>query len=328
MNATSSPSQPAPSQPVQRKKSIWSYLGLFPALLAMIVFFSFASEYFLTWNTFQMIANQIPALAVMATGMTYILIIGGIDLSVGSVLAFSAAVMGVTMVHWGVSMPVAIVMGLLIGLACGTITGIITVWGIPSFIMTLGMLELARSGAYIVTNQRTEYIGGNIGIISEPLVFGISPAFLIAFAIVIIGQIVLTRTVIGRQMIGIGTNEEAMRLAGIDPRPIKVGVFALMGMLAAIGGVFQTSRSEAADPGAGTGMELQVIAAVVIGGTSLMGGRGSVIGTFVGVLIISVLESGLAQIGASEPVKRFITGFIIIAAVGFDVYRSRMQKRS
>ena len=313
--------------PERPRKSIWSYLGLLPALLAMIIFFSIKSQNFLTWGTFQMIANQIPALAVMATGMTYVLIIGGIDLSVGSVLAFSAAVMGMAMVKLGINMPLAIIMGLAIGLACGAITGVITVWGIPSFIMSLGMLEMARSGAYFATDQRTEYIGGDIGIISEPLIYGISPAFLAAIVIIIAGQVVLTRTVLGRKMIGIGTNEEAMRLAGIDPRPIKIGVFALMGVLAAIGGVFQTSRAEAADPGAGTGMELQVIAAVVIGGTSLMGGRGSVFATFVGVLIMAVLETGLAQIGASEQVKRFITGLIIIAAVGFDVYRTRMQVR-
>lgn len=322
MNTISSSSLPA-----RPKKSIWSYLGLLPALLAMIAFFSVTSEYFLSWTTFQTIANQIPALAVMATGMTYVLIIGGIDLSVGSVLAFSAAVMAVAMTKLGIGMPLAIIMGLAVGLACGAVTGVITVWGIPSFIMSLGMLEMARSGAYFATDQRTEYIGGNIGIVSEPLIYGISPAFLIALCIVIIGQITLTRTVLGRKMIGIGTNEEAMRLAGIDPRPIKVGVFALMGVLAAVGGLFQTSRAEAADPGAGTGMELQVIAAVVIGGTSLMGGRGSVFATFVGVLIIAVLETGLAQIGASEQVKRFITGFIIIAAVSLDVYRSRMQTR-
>ena len=323
------PSSSSPSSPrIWHKKNLWSSLGLLPAVVLMVVFFSMASENFLTWSTFQMIANQIPALAVMATGMTFILIIGGIDLSVGSVLAFSAAVVGVAMVRWGINMPLAMLMGLCVGLLCGSLVGLISVWGVPSFIMTLGMLELARSGAYMVTNQRTEYIGGNIGLISEPLLFGISPAFLIALAIVIIGQIVLMRTVLGRQMIGIGTNEEAMRLAGIDPRPIKIGAFALMGFLAAVGGIFQTARAEAADPGAGTGMELQVIAAVVIGGTSLMGGRGSVFGTFMGVLIIAVLESGLAQIGASEPVKRFITGIIIIAAVGFDVYRSRAQKRS
>ena len=140
-------------------------------------------------------------------------------------------------------------------------------------------------------------------------------------------QAVLTRTVFGRYLIGIGTNEEAVRLAGIDPRPYKVMVFALMGALAGLAALFQVSRLEAADPNAGVGLELQVIAAVVIGGTSLMGGRGSVICTFFGVLIISVLAAGLAQIGASEPTKRIITGGVIVVAVVLDTYRSRRALR-
>ena len=139
----------------------------------------------------------------------------------------------------------------------------------------------------------------------------------------IVSHVVLRKSVFGRYLIGIGTNEEAMRLAGVDPRPLKVIVFALMGALAALAGLMQMSRLEAADPNAGVGMELQVIAAVVIGGTSLMGGRGSVINTFFGVLIVAVLEAGLAQVGASDPAKRVITGCVIIVAVLLDVYRNR-----
>ena len=160
---------------------------------------------------------------------------------------------------------------------------------------------------------------------SEPLWLGISPAFLVAVLIVVASHIVLRRTVFGRYLVGIGTNEEAMRLAGVDPRPLKVIVFALMGALAALAGLMQVSRLEAADPNAGVGMELQVIAAVVIGGTSLMGGKGSVLNTFFGVLIVAVLEAGLAQVGASDPAKRVITGCVIIAAVLLDVYRNRKR---
>jgi ribose transport system permease protein len=128
--------------------------------------------------------------------------------------------------------------------------------------------------------------------------------------------------VLGRELIGIGTNEEAMRLAGIDPRPLKILVFAVMGALAGLASLMQISRLEAADPNAGIGMELQVIAAVVIGGTSLMGGRGSVINTLFGVLIVAVLEAGLAQVGASDPTKRITTGCVILIAVLVDVYRN------
>lgn len=303
-------------------------LGLPLALLALIAGFGSASEYFLTRDTFIAIANDIPALTVMAVGMTFVLIVAGIDLSVGSVLALSAGLTAVAMQSWGWHLPGAAALGLACGLFCGTLTGAVTVaWRLPSFIVSLGMLEIARGSAYLVTDSRTQYIGGAIGGLSTPLWFGISPAFLLALAIVVASHIVLRRSVFGRYLVGIGTNEEAMRLAGIDPRPWKVIVFALMGSLAALGGLMQLSRLEAADPNAGVGMELQVIAAVVIGGTSLMGGRGSVLNTFFGVLIVAVLEAGLAQVGASDPAKRVITGCVIIVAVLLDVYRNR-KKRS
>ena len=145
--------------------------------------------------------------------------------------------------------------------------------------------------------------------------------------LVVVAQLVLSRTVFGRSVVGIGTNEEAMRLAGVDPRPIRIIVFAVTGLLAGLAGLMQSARLEAADPNAGTGMELQVIAAVVIGGTSLMGGRGSVVNTAFGVLIIAVLEAGLAQVGASEPSKRIITGCVIVAAVIVDTLRQRRAAR-
>src|SRR5579864_5079041 len=176
------------------------------------------------------------------------------------------------------------------------------------------------------TNSRTAYIGDAFDFLSNPIAVGISPAFLIAVAVMIAAQLVLTRTVFGRYLVGIGTNEEAVRLAGVNPRPYKIIVFALMGALSGLAALFQISRLEAADPNAGVGLELQVIAAVVIGGTSLMGGRGSVISTFFGVLIISVLAAGLAQIGANEPTKRIITGAVIVVAVVLDTYRSRRKR--
>lgn len=306
-----------------------SYLGLAQGLVVMILLFGALSNHFLSLETFRTIANELPTLTVMSVGMTYVLIIAGIDLSVGSVLALTGSVLSLAMVHWSWGLGAATLLSMLAGAACGLATGTISVaWALPSFIVSLGMLEVARGAAYVVTNSRTEYIGSAVDVISAPLVFGISPAFIAAVAIVIVGQIVLTRTVFGRYMIGIGTNEEAMRLAGINPKPTQIAVFVLCGLLSAVGALFQVSRLEAADPNAGDGLELQVIAAVVIGGTSLMGGRGSVINTFFGVLIISVLQSGLAQIGASEPTKRVITGAVIIVAVVLDVYRSRKAARS
>jgi ribose transport system permease protein len=215
---------------------------------------------------------------------------------------------------------------LVTGLAAGAINGVISVClGIPSFIVTLGMLVIARGLAYLTTHSQTKYIGSAVGNISEPLgSLGISLAFLLAVLVIVVGQIILSRTVFGRYLISIGTNEEAVRLAGINTKPAKIAVFALVGLLSGLGGVFYTSRLGSSDPNAGMGLELSAIAAVVIGGTSLMGGRGSVVNTFFGVLIIATLEAGLAQVGASEPTKRVITGIVIVGAVILDAWRHHL----
>ncbi|RMV77394.1 Ribose ABC transporter permease [Pseudomonas caricapapayae] len=325
MKNTPSPTLTVPVRRGGNYFGLGTYLGLAGALLVMIVLFSLLSDHFLSYQTFSMLANQIPDLMVLSVGMTLILIIGGIDLSVGSVLALAASAVSVAILGW--VFPAA-----LLGIACatlaGTITGSITVaWRIPSFIVSLGVLEMARGAAYQMTNSRTAYIGDSFAWLSDPIAFGIAPSFIIALLVIFVAQAVLSRTVFGRYLIGIGTNEEAVRLAGINPKPYKILVFSLMGLLAGVAALFQISRLEAADPNAGAGLELQVIAAVVIGGTSLMGGRGSIISTFFGVLIISVLAAGLAQIGATEPTKRIITGAVIVIAVILDTYRSHRARR-
>jgi ribose transport system permease protein len=217
-----------------------------------------------------------------------------------------------------------------IGLVAGTVNGLVSVLlGIPSFIVTLGMLEIARGLAYLTTNSQTKYIGAGVEGLSRPIgALDISPAFLIAVGVIVVGQVVLSRTVFGRYLVAIGTNEQAVRLTGINPRPAKIAVFALLGLLAGLGAVFYTSRLGSSDPNAGVGLELSAIAAVVIGGTSLMGGRGSVVKSFFGVLIIATLEAGLAQVGASEPAKRVITGLVIVVAVVLDAWRHRMAGSS
>src|SRR5262249_1105621 len=145
-----------------------------------------------------------------------------------------------------------------------------------------------------------------------------------AACLVLAGQVILTQTVFGRQLIAIGSNEQAVRLAGISPRPAKIAVFMLVGLLTGLGAVFYTSRLGSSDPNAGVGLELSAIAAVVIGGTSLMGGRGSVLSSFLGVLIIATLQTGLAQVGASEPIKRVVTGLVIVLAVVLDAWRHHL----
>lgn len=308
------------------KKQLASYLGLMLVLLGLVVFFGLATDNFFSAITFRTIANQIPDAIFIAVGMTYVLIIAGIDLSVGSVLGLSAAVLGACMTRFGFSVLPAIAMCVAVGAICGCLSGIITVrWTLPSFIVTLGMLEGARGGTYLVSNSRTAYIGSDIERIAEIGILGLSLPFIIAVGIVVMAHLVLTRTVFGRYMVAIGTNEEAVRLSGINPKPIKVAVFVISGFLAGMAAVSNVSRLGASDPNAGGGFELTAIAAVVIGGTSLMGGRGSVVCSFLGVLIIAILESGLAQMGAQEPTKRLVTGCVIVAAVILDYYRNRIK---
>lgn len=308
---------------------IAEYLGMLAVLVLLVALFSAASGHFFTRLTFTTIANQIPALTVVAVGMTLVLIVAGIDLSAGSVMALGSAVLAVTRVESQMPLAVAIALCLGVGLVAGLVNGFITVrWAIPSFIVTLGMLEIARGGAYLVTESRSVFAGDAVAALGVPLPgLGVSPSFLLAVLVVGAGQMLLSRTILGRHMVAIGTNPEAVRLSGIDPRPVIVTVFALSGLLAGLAGVFQVAYLESADPNAGIGMELSAIAAVVIGGTSLMGGRGSVVASFLGVLIIAVLQTGLAQIGATEPTKRIVTGTVIVAAVIADVYRHSLGAR-
>jgi ribose transport system permease protein len=298
-------------------------VGLVVVLAILIALFSLLSDHFFSRLTFTTLANQVPALTVVAVGMTLVLIAAGIDLSVGSVMALAGAVMAVTRVEWHWPLAAALASGLGVGAVAGLLNGLVTVrWAVPSFIVTLGMLEVARGATYLVTGSRSVYAGGAVGTLGTPIAgLGLSPAFLLAVFVVVAGEVLLAKTVLGRHIVAIGTNVEAVRLSGIDPRPVVVTVFGLTGLLAGLGGVFQLAYLESADPNGGIGLELSAIAAVVIGGTSLMGGRGSVVASFLGVLIIVVLQAGLAQIGASEPAKRIVTGLVIVAAVILDAHR-------
>jgi len=297
------------------------------AVLAfLILFFGWRTTNFFSPINLKTIANQITVITIVAVGMTYVLIIAGIDLSVGSVLGFCGAVMGVLMVQHDLGLPLAVLACLGTGLLCGLLNGIVTVrWNLPSFIVTLGMMQIARGLCQRVTNSETQYIGSAVAVITDTKLLGIALPVLIAVLVVLAGQLVLTRTVFGRYMIAIGTNEEAVRLSGIDPRPIKITVFVLCSLLTSLAAVIQVARSQSASPNSGNGLELHAIAAVVIGGTSLMGGSGSVIRSFLGVLIIAVLNAGLAQMGAKDPTKLIIIGSVIVGAVILDQYRHRIR---
>jgi ribose transport system permease protein len=305
------------------------HVGLIAVLALLVAVFAATTDHFLTALTFTTLANQIPALTVIAVGLTLVLIAGGIDLSVGSVSSLGSAVLAIALVEWRLPLPLAIGLCLGVGVTAGVVNGFVTVrWAVPSFIVTVGMLEAARGAAYLATGSRSVFVGGSIAAIGTPLPgLGLSPAFLAAVLMVVAGQLVLTRTVFGRYLVAIGTNAEAVRLSGIDPRPVVAAVFGISGALAGLAGVFHLAYLESADPNSGIGLELSAVAAVVIGGTSLMGGRGSVVSSFLGVLIIAVLQSGLAQVGATEPAKRIVTGVVIVVAVILDAWRRTLAAR-
>jgi ribose transport system permease protein len=218
---------------------------------------------------------------------------------------------------------------ILLGAFCGGLNGWISAFfRIPAFIVTLGMLEIARGAAYLLTNSTTKYVGSSLGWFSDPVAgLGVSVSFLIAIGVVVLGQWILHQTVLGRSAVAIGTNAESVRMAGVRTTPPLVYLYAICGGLCGLAAMMQSARLSTVDPNSGIGMELSAIAACVIGGTSLRGGQGSVFRTFIGVLIISILQTGLAQMGATDPIKRVVTGSVIILAVLLDSLRKRSADR-
>ena len=330
---------PRPPVPVAERKIVWrkvllpsllSSAGLIAALALEIAVFSLLERRFLSMATFTAVINQIPALTVVAVGMTLVLISGGIDLSVGSLLALTGAFVGILMVdrHWGLA--TSALVAVMVATSCGIANGaVVVVLKLPSFIVTLGTLQIARGVCYVITASRTKYIGSAVEPIAAKIDWlGMSPAFLFALLTVVVGQFVLSRTVFGRYCVAIGNNETAVRLSGIDPRWTRIAAFAICGFLAGVAGVIETSRLGSSDPNGGGRMELDAIAAAVIGGTSLSGGRGRVVSTFLGVLIIAVLKTGLIQTGAGDGTKLMITGLVTVVAVAADSIRSKFASRS
>ena len=236
------PAPPAGSGNWRRLRgALLEYAGLAIVLTVLILFFGWRTNQFFSQST--TIANQIPAALIVAVAMTFVLIAGEIDLSVGSVLGLSGAVLGLLMSHYHWHLPAALLGCLLVGLLCGVANGwVTTAFKLPSFIVTLGMLEIARGSGYWVAQSQTQYIGSAIAPIASISLFGLSLPFLVAISLVILGQLLLMRTVFGRYVIAVGTNAEATRLSGIDPRRIKFAVLALSGLLVAIAAIIDTSR--------------------------------------------------------------------------------------
>ncbi len=307
--------------------------GVAVALILLILGFAAMSPLFLTANNISNIFTQIAINVILAVGMTFVILVGGIDLSVGSVMAFCAVVAGTVMKLPSLSMEMSIALALVsaigVGAACGLFNGLVSAWwGIPSFIVTLGMLNIGRGAALQWTDARSIYeFPSEFNDFGTATLAGIPYIFLVALVLVVIGWFVLTRTVFGRLIYAIGNNEEAVRLAGHNVLIYKIGAFVICGAAVGIGAIIYMTRLTVASPILGIGFELNAIAAVIIGGTSLNGGRGSIFGTLLGACIIGVLANGLILIGVGDFVRQIITGAVIILAVVVDAYRMRLTRR-
>jgi len=308
--------------------------GIGLALVLLVGVFALLSPIFLTAGNLTNIFTQISINVILAVGMTFVILIGGIDLSVGSVMAFCAVVAGTVLKLDGLDPAAAIALALLasiaVGAACGLVNGAVSAWwAIPSFIVTLGMLNIARGAALQWTQARSIYefpdAFNNFG---SATLLGVPAIFVVALALVLAGWFVLNRTVFGRLVYAIGNNEEAVRLAGHNVRFYKIAAFVICGAAVGVGAVIYMTRLTIASPISGIGFELNAIAAVIIGGTSLSGGRGSIVGTLLGACIIGVLANGLILIGMSDFLRQMVTGFVIILAVILDVLRARLAQRA
>jgi ribose transport system permease protein len=304
--------------------------GIGVALLAMIALFIVIAPNFLTPINIGNILTQITLNTILATGMTFVILIGGIDLSVGSVLALCAMVSGLVLTHVD-SVPSAVVLCILtavgVGLVCGFVNGFISeFWQVPSFIVTLGMLNVARGAALQTTNAKAVYgFPASFNAFGSQSVLGIPAVFLVALAFVVVGQIVLTRTVFGRVLYAVGNNEESVRLAGHRTTFYKVAAFSICGAMVGVATVVYMTRLHTSTPIIGSGYELNAIAAVIIGGANLMGGKGSLVGTLLGACLLGVLTDALLLLQVSDFIRQMVTGAVIVLAVILDYYRRRFS---
>jgi ribose transport system permease protein len=295
-------------------------------LVLLCVFLSFATETFLSVRNLLNVMDQITVLGVMAIGMTLVILIGGIDLSVGSVLALSGMVMGYLGDNRGWPFVIAIIVALIVSAVCGLVSGLmVTRLSMPAFIATLAMMSIARGVASIITNGE-QIVGfpdwfSNLAIIRH---FGFLTVTVgVMIAITILAWIILQFRPVGRALYAIGGSQEVARLAGIPVRRYTLWVYAICAALAGLAGVILSARLDSAQPSSGLGYELDTIAAVVIGGASLSGGLGSIGGTAVGVLIIGFLRNGLNLLQVSPFVQQVIIGVVIAVAVAADTLRAK-----
>jgi ribose/xylose/arabinose/galactoside ABC-type transport system permease subunit len=293
---------------------------LYVTFVVLMVTFSFASDVFFTTSNFQNIGRQTALVSVVAVGLTLVIIAGEIDLSVGSVLALAGMTSALAMDRINDSWLLGAVVGLATGATCGLVNGLLTTrLSIPSFLVTLGTLGIARGLALLVTGTTPVLITSPqfIQAFGEGDFIGIPAPIAWTIVIAVMGVLLLHFGTFGGKIYATGGNPTAARYSGISTRNVKTAVFVLTGALAGLAALVFSARAHAARPDVGAGFELNVIAAVILGGTSLFGGRGTIIGSLVGSFVIGILDNGLVLLGVSASLQLVIKGAIIIAAVAF-----------
>ena len=305
----------------------------FASLIGLMAFFSFASPSFMQIDNIMGILQSTAVNGVLAIACTFIIITAGIDLAVGTLMTFCAVMTGVVLVYWELPFVLGIVAAILTGALIGAINGtMIAKMKIPPFIATLGMMMLLKGLSLVVSGTKPIYFSDveQFGIISQESLIGyfipgvpIPNAVLILFLVAILGAFILNKTILGTYTFALGSNEEAVRLSGVNVDRWKIIVYSFAGALCGIAGLMIASRLNSAQPALGPGYELDAIAAVVIGGTSLAGGVGTILGTIIGAFIISVLTNGLRILSVAQEWQTVVTGVIIILAVYADNLRKK-----
>lgn len=318
-----------------RRAETFQRLLAFAALIIMFVGFSLASPYFFTFNNVVGILIATAVNGLLALGVTFIIISGGIDLSVGTVMTLSSVMAAVMIKNLEMPVWVGVVVGILTGGFAGFLNGImISKLKLPPFIATLGMLNVARGLSLVITDLSPIYFPLESGFnnITMGSVLGqVIPGFeipngvLIMFAMAAIAGLILTKTVIGRYTFALGSNEEAARLSGVNVDFWKTAIYTLSGIFVGVAGIVIAARLNSAQPALGQGYELDAIAAAVIGGISMSGGEGNMLGTIIGAFIISTLTNGLRILSVPQEWQIVVTGLIIISAVYLDIIRRRRK---
>ena len=301
--------------------------GTLIGLIILCLILWILTPHFLTISNILNITQQTAINAIIAVGMTFVIITAGIDLSVGSIMAFAGVVLA-SALNAGYPLPLALLAGLGIGLVSGIVNGLLITYGkLPPFISTLGMMSVARGAALLYTDGRP--ISGfdeNFRFLANGEVLNIPMPVIIMIVIYMIAHFILTRTKLGRYTYAIGGNEEATLLSGVNIKLYKTIVYGLCGLLSGVAAIILTARLNSAQPIAGIMYELDAIAATVIGGTSLMGGEGRMSGTLIGALIMGVLRNGLNLLGVSSFVQQTVIGSVIIIAVLIDMALKKQSR--